>query len=171
MIVWLNGPHGAGKSSVARRLVRARRDRLLLDPEPIGRRLLRKHRGERPVDFKDLPAWREQTLAALHGAIGRVPAVIVPMTLPDPAHHAEIIGALRDQGIAVRQVTLMARPETLRRRIDGRIDWPGSKRWAKARAESGIAALAHELFAPHIWTDDLTPDEVVATVERLLRND
>ena len=171
MILWLNGPHGVGKSSVARRLLRMGPGRRLFDPERIGRALLQRHAGERPDDFKALPAWREQTVAALRTAHDRspLPTVIVPMTLTDPDHHAEIIGALRRDGIVVCHVTLAAQPETLRGRIAGRIDWPRSKRWAMARVDEGAAAVTGDLFAPHVWTDELSLREVAEAVERHVR--
>lgn len=150
MIVWLNGPHGAGKSSVARRLVRDNPGWRLFDPEMVGRRLQRRMGLERPDDFKDLPAWREATLVALRALTG---VVVVPMTLTDPGHFDEIVGALRRKGRDVRLVTLMATPATLRGRISRRLDWPRSKRWALARVESGSAALADGRFGTIVWTD------------------
>jgi predicted kinase len=159
VIVWLNGPHGVGKSSVARRLARQPGWRLF-DPETIGHRLVRET-GERPDDFKDLPAWRERTASALRDASA---TVVVPMTLSDPVHLDNIVGALRREGRDVRHLTLMARPETLRGRIGRRLDWPKSKRWALVRVDTASAAFADPLFEPLLWTDDIGIAEVVERV-------
>ena len=173
MILWLNGPHGVGKSSVARHIVRAERGVRLIDPEAIGHRLRRELGEPTPDDFKDLPEWRARTVAALSAA--REKLVVVPMTLSDPQHFEEVIGTLRRGGADVRHVTLMARPETVRARIGKRWNWPRAKRWALARVEGSLAALAGEPFAPHVWTDGIgipaVADAVTAEARLFLVNE
>ena len=158
MLIWLNGAHGAGKTSVAKAICTMRPGARLVDPEQIGFMLRRTWPGPLPHDFKDMPVWREMTLALLKsasaGADGKL--LVVPMTLANPEHFGEIVSGLRSAGVPVRHFTLAASVQTLRQRLGKRLDWPRSKRWAVTRAEETAAALQGELFAQHIATDQLS---------------
>ena len=155
MILWINGAHGAGKTSVARRIAALRTDALLFDPEQIGfmlRRLLPEVAAL--PDFKDHPLWRELTVRLLAEAEATAPAlVVVPMTLAHPGHFEDIVGGLRAAGTELRHFTLTASPATLRRRLARRLDWPSSRRWALARVEPCAAALEADAFAEHVPTE------------------
>jgi len=132
MIVWINGCHGAGKTSVSRELQKLFRNAWLFDPEQIGFALRRVWPLDGSADFKDLPIWRELTydlLSRLHASAPSRP-ILVPMTLINAAHHQEVIGRLRHGDIVVHQFTLMASSKTLKRRLRWRLDWPSSRRWA-----------------------------------------
>src|SRR4051794_5423205 len=102
LVLWLNGAHGVGKSSVARALLRLRPDALLFDPERLGRAIQRSW-PVRVDDFKALPAWRAAITTALLTLVReRAPAlVIVPMTIVDHDQLEAIFTALRDGGCAV----------------------------------------------------------------------
>jgi chloramphenicol 3-O-phosphotransferase len=155
VVIWINGAFGAGKTRVARRLVALRADAWLFDPERIGFMLRSLWPGNGPADFQDLPIWRELTVATLAAAAegnpGRLP--VVPMTLVNKAYLSEIMDGLAARGIDVRHFTLLASPETLRRRIRWRIDRPASRRWALAQIERCVSALADPAFAIHVPTD------------------
>jgi hypothetical protein len=168
MLIWINGAHGAGKTSVARKLSALLPDGFVIDPEQIGFMLRRVWPGGGPPDFRDLPAWRQLTLATLLAASVERPAatLIVPMTLANPLHHAEIVGGLGAEGVDVRHFTLVASPSVLRRRIRRRLDWPRSRRWALSRVEPCSTALADAAFADHVRTDGLRVAEVAAEIIR-----
>ncbi|HEX8625619.1 MAG TPA: AAA family ATPase [Allosphingosinicella sp.] len=168
MLIWINGAHGAGKSSVARKLAAAAPGAFVIDPEQIGFMLRRTWPGGGPPDFQDLPAWRELTVATLRAAAAeRAEALlIVPMILANPLYHAEIVDGLRADGIDLRHFTLVASPATLRRRIRRRLDWPRSRRWSLSRVEACSAALEDPAFAEHVATDGLRPAEVAAEIMR-----
>ena len=153
MIIWINGPFGVGKTSVARRLVKSLDRVRLVDPERIGF-MLRKTWPKRVCpDFQDLPAWRQMTLDLVTEASASWRTVVVPMTLANPAYHDEIIGGLRRRGVEVHHVTLMAPATTLKRRIWRRLSGPGSKRWELARVAPTLAMLSRPEFAIHVDTD------------------
>jgi predicted kinase len=156
--IWLNGPFGVGKSSLARGVVRLHPNARLIDPERIGHGLRRRSPEARASsDFRQLPQWREETARALLDQARRPGSLlVVPMTITQPEVLAEILQPLSAAGIRFRCITLMASVETIRRRIDRRLDWPRSKRWARAHLESDLAALAAPAFAPHIWTEGRT---------------
>lgn len=168
MLIWINGAHGAGKTSVARKLVALRDDAFIIDPEQIGFLLRRIWPGGGPPDFQDLPAWRELTVATLRAAAAERPAatLIVPMSLANRRYHSEIVGGLRADGVDLRHFTLVALPATLRRRIRRRLDWPGSRRWALSRAEPCAAALEDPAFADHVPTDGIGVAGVAAEIMR-----
>ncbi|OIK24206.1 hypothetical protein [Streptomyces malaysiense] len=65
MIVWLNGPFGGGKTSLAAGLCRALSYATAADPETVGDLLRSTLTGHplRPRDYQDLPLWRELTAA------------------------------------------------------------------------------------------------------------
>ncbi|MEA3004623.1 MAG: hypothetical protein QOH81_3411 [Sphingomonadales bacterium] len=153
MVIWINGAFGAGKTRVARRILALRPGAILLDPEQIGFMLRRLLPMRQIADFQDLPLWRELTVRIVREAAAEGGPVIVPMTLADPARFEEVIGGLRACGVDLRHFTLMASPETLRRRLRRRLDWPSSRRWALAQAEPAAAALADPAFAEHVDTE------------------
>ncbi|MEA3035823.1 MAG: hypothetical protein QOH04_1588 [Sphingomonadales bacterium] len=168
MLIWINGAHGAGKTSVARKLAALRANAFVIDPEQIGFMLRRIWPGGGPPDFQDLPAWRELTVAALGAAAAERPeaTLIVPMTLASLLYHGEIVGGLRARGVDLRHFTLVASPATLRHRIRRRLDWPRSKRWALSRVDPCSAALEDTAFADHVPTDGLGIAGVAAEIMR-----
>jgi hypothetical protein len=151
-LIWINGAHGSGKTTVARRLVRACRGAWLLDPERIGFALQRSHGT--CEDFRALPLWRAQSLEAALAAAGEGTErfAIVPMALAEPDWFDEIVGELRRRGVQVHHFSLLAAPATLRRRLRWRLDWPASRRWALARIDR-FEALRQPAFAVQIETD------------------
>jgi pimeloyl-ACP methyl ester carboxylesterase len=158
MLIWINGAHGAGKTSVARRLAAIRPATVLVDPEEVGFMLRRTWPGRGPADFKELPAWRDLTLALLSHVAADDPArtLVVPMTLAEPVLFKELTEALRQAGVDLRHFTLLASPATLRRRIRWRLDWPASRKWALAQVEACVAALNDQAFAEHLATEGRT---------------
>jgi hypothetical protein len=165
MIIWLNGAFGAGKSSVARRIIALRPGATLFDPEQIGFLLRRLLPGAGGDDFQDLPLWRELTVRLLGEAeTASAGPVIVPMTLVEPGYFEEIVGRLRAKGVELRHFTLSVSAETLRRRLWRRLDWPASKRWALARVDPCVGALAGEMFAEHIDAEGRSIAEIAEAV-------
>jgi len=168
-IIWINGAFGSGKTSVARHLAGRCADVFLLDPEQIGFMLRRLLPWTREVDFQTLTLWRQMTVQAILAAAGadskRLP--IVPMALVEPDYFDEIVGSLRREGVAVHHFSLLASPDTLRRRIRWRLDRPHSKRWARESIDR-CAVLAADRFGIHIETDRLRIPEVAAEIVRRL---
>ena len=163
---WINGAFGVGKTSVAQGLLHRWPHALLFDPEEVGlmlRRVL--PRALQTDDFQDLPAWRELTVASVVALLDsyRRP-LVVPMTLADPAYFDAVVGGLRRRGIDVHHFTLTASPGTVRRRIRRRLSRPSSRRWALARVDRCVEALAHPRFEVHVDTER---DDVAGVVEAI----
>ena len=168
MIVWINGAFGAGKTLTAGEIHRRLPDSVVYDPEDVGYALRRgapRSRKKKYPDFRGDPVWRElnfRALTALAASARKV--ILVPMTLTDPHHYAELIGGLRAEGIDVRHVTLGVSARELRQRLRARLEMPWS--WAARHAEECLRALARPPFEGYINTDGMsipTAAEAVAS--------
>jgi broad-specificity NMP kinase len=162
-VIWINGPFGVGKTTVAERLAQSVRDAIVFDLELVGT-LLRSivPADVQEADYQDMPIWRSLVrliTAALLSSYQRT--LIVPMTLVVPAYFQEIVGELRQSGIPVAHFTLLAEPNTVRTRLEARGD---SQEWALAQLPRCLPALENELFAEHIATDGRSADDVAELI-------
>lgn len=92
MIIWINGPFGAGKTTLAERLRDRRPKSLIFDPEEIG--FVVKETVPIPAsgDYQDLPLWRGLTIAAVSEIRRNYSQdIIIPMTLVHPDYLTEIL--------------------------------------------------------------------------------
>ncbi|MBQ8556017.1 MAG: AAA family ATPase [Clostridia bacterium] len=118
MILWLNGPYGVGKSTLAETLHVALPDSFIFDAEQVGNAI----RDNMPEafyheTFEEYPLWRE-TCVRLLADISRSHEghVLVPMTLMHPAS-MDIFAHLKAEAADVRHVILKAEAEAVHRRI------------------------------------------------------
>ncbi|EWC59883.1 ATP/GTP binding protein [Actinokineospora spheciospongiae] len=95
MIVWLNGPFGAGKTSASRELTELLPRARVFDSEEVG--FMLRHVLTEPVaDFQDWPAWRAlvvHTAAEVLSQVGGT--LVVPQTVLDRSYAEEIFAGLR----------------------------------------------------------------------------
>ena len=161
-ILWINGAHGVGKSTVARAILRFRPEALLFDPEIVGHAIRKLWPRPQPRDFKDMPVWSEVVAQALRALVRDVgpPFVIVPMTVVDAGQLELMLSAPRQTGAQVRHVTLIAADATRAARLHWRIAWPGSRRWAREYGALASGLLIGAAFAPHVATDGRTPRDI-----------
>jgi predicted kinase len=164
-LIWINGAFGSGKTTVARRLVAACPEAWLLDPEEIGFMLRRIMPWTAGQDFQTLPLWRKLTLESGLAAAGAWPEriAVVAMALVEPDRFDNIIGELRRRGVAVHHFSLLASPETLRRRLRWRLDRPASRRWARDQIER-FEGLRQPDYAVHVETDGRAVADVVRDI-------
>lgn len=163
-VVWINGPFGVGKTTVADKVVRLLPAALLFDPELVGT-LLRNVLPPRlqESDYQDIPLWRKlvRTLALqLLREYDRT--LVVPMTLVEPAYFDEVVGGLRARGVDVHHVALLASEAKVLERVRG----SDREEWATAHLTRCLTALNHERFATHLDTDHITADEVADQIVR-----
>jgi predicted kinase len=166
LVVWINGAFGVGKTAAAEELVAMLPGSIVFDPEPYGA-LLRSALpvAEQPDDFQDLPAWRELTRATTASlATTRGGVVVVPMTLVEHAYFEEIVGGLRQDGIPVLHISLIAAARVVAARLRGR---EGSNDWALDRVGRCVAAL-DERFAEHVDASAATPRELAEGIRALI---
>ncbi|MEC3955059.1 AAA family ATPase [Nocardia sp. CDC153] len=162
MLLWINGPFGGGKTQTAFELHRRLPGSVVCDPEEVGFGLHRVIPRELRPDFQELTAWRQGVVETLDLVLRKHDGpVIAPMTVVEPAYFAETVGRLREMGHDVRHFALMARPETVVRRLRER-EWAGLRpeRWAVAQVDRCLDALAAPEFAEHIHTDEIAVREV-----------
>ncbi|MFI6344422.1 AAA family ATPase [Streptomyces sp. NPDC050560] len=173
MLIWLNGPFGGGKTQTAYELRRRLAGSVVCDPEEVGFGLHRMTPGHLRGDFQDLPSWRTGVRDVLGLVLERHPGVVIaPMTVSEPSHLDEIVAPLRARGHDVRHFSLLARRETVVRRLRERgfgraVRVVGGKEaplrresFALARLDECLERLVMPAFAEQVWTDDRTVSEV-----------
>ena len=168
MLIWINGPFGAGKTTLAARLGERWPDAAVVDPEHVGMMLMHwaGRRGLGVPDFQDLPVWRELVVTALagfHEQLGR--PLVVPMTLLDPDYFEEIVGGLRARGIDVQHYCLAAPREEIVRRLSTKTTPGGTTdseamTWALERLERYAPALSDSRFGTFLDAT-LDPDALL----------
>ncbi|MFE6055090.1 AAA family ATPase [Kitasatospora sp. NPDC056446] len=124
-VIWINGPFGGGKTTLATTLQQELPGAVLFDAEEVGF-LLRQVFPGKYKDFQDNPAWRPlvaEFAVHCHRENDGHP-VIIPMTLLRQDYAAEIHGAIRVAGIPLQHLLLHADPDTVSARIDASIEFP-----------------------------------------------
>ncbi|NYV76088.1 AAA family ATPase [Streptomyces sp. UH6] len=177
MLLWINGPFGGGKTQTAHEIHRRLPGSVICDPEHLGFGLRRMTPPGLRGDFQDLVSWRQGVVEVLDLALTRHEGVvIVPMTVTDPQYFAQTVGRLGELGHDVRHFTLLARRETVLRRLRerglgrllGRLVGRWKPRrfesWAVERLDGTLERLKEPEFAEHLWTDDFT---VSRTADRI----
>ena len=168
MIVWLSGPYGVGKSTLAEALA-AKLDRaILFDAEEVGN-AVRENYPNQPygVVYEDYPLWHEfcvQLLKDLHTSFAKT--ILVPMTLVRPASYESLICRLQAEGIPTELIVLEASWQTVHDRILARGEEEGC--WCMENIEMARSGSASLPGGHRINTDGKTVDELAAEVLALL---
>ena len=158
MIIWLSGPYGVGKSTLAEAMAAKMENAFLFDAEEVGNAV----RGNYPdcpygYIFEDYPLWGEfcyMLLKDVHEKFRK--DILVPMTLLRRESFG-IIEKLNRDGINTHLIVLEADYQTVHDRILARGEEEGC--WCMENIElarEGSAALP----GIHIQTDDKTVDEL-----------
>lgn len=168
MIIWINGAFGAGKTQTAYELHRRIPHSFVFDPENAGY-YIRKNvpKGILKDDFQHYPMWREFNYSMLSYIRKEYDGtIIVPMTVTDPLIFGEIVGRLREDGIAVNHFTLWASKETIRQRLRSRGERAGS--WPMQQIDRCVEGLANDVFRHHLETEQLPVPAVAETIASML---
>ena len=162
MILFINGPFGVGKTSVARILVEEIPNAMLYDPEIIGSVL---QRVPGPVkkanDFQDYALWRKLVVAVarvLRAASAKT--LVIPMTVWRRDYFDPIVAGLRRVDPDLRCFRLTASKDELVRRISSDSEDPGARGWRMSHAEVCTNASKDPAFGAEVRTDGLVPAEV-----------
>lgn len=167
MLLWINGPAGAGKTAVAFELNRRLPGSAVCNPEHVGFGMRRMLPGSLRCSFQDILAWRHAIVELLRLTLTSYDGpVIVPITLVNPDHFLEIIGGLRGDGLEVHHFALLAEPATVVRRLRRRSLGlePRRQPWEVDRLDERLRRLRQPQFAQHIYTDHKTVAQVVGGV-------
>lgn len=167
VIIWLNGPFGAGKTTVANRLLAIEPALLLFDTEGIGYLLQSALGGRKPVaDFQDWSAWRRLVVSTLGALSDETSAdLLVPQTVIVKQYWTEILGGLRSTGHVVLPFTLDVDPHEHERRISSDTLEVPAAGWRRQRRPDYDAARAWlESSSTMLDTTHMTADQVARAV-------
>ena len=121
MIVWINGAHGAGKTTTAALVQQLIPGSRVFDAEKVGETLMDISPGLPATDnFQHWPPWRSLVVETARQVLEYTGGtLIMPMTVLVEEYWREISSGLAKYGIPVKHVVLHADPDTLRERIAG----------------------------------------------------
>lgn len=162
MLIWINGPFGAGKSVTAVELQRRVDGAVISDPEHVGYGLHRALPTNLRGDFQDFASWRTGVVEVLDLALrSHDGPVIAPMTLVEPAYFAEILGGLRDLDHDVRHFSLLPDRHRVRRRLRLRaLRMARRDTFALNRLDHCLDQLARPEYGVHVPAGRLTVGEL-----------
>ena len=170
MLLWINGPCGVGKKTIASELHRRLPGSVVCAPGAVGYGMKRMLPPSlRHTFWQDIPAWRHCVLELLRLTLaGHRGPVIAPMTLVNSGHFQEIIGRLRDDGVRLHHVALLAEPATVVRRLRARSlgREPRTQPWEVEVLGEWLEQLRRPEFAQHVQTDHRTVAQVADVISR-----
>ncbi len=121
MIVWLNGTHGAGKTTTSALVQQLIPNSRVFDAEKVGETLMNITPGLPGTDnFQHWPPWRPLVVETARRVLDYTGGTLVmPMTVLIEEYWREISTGLANYAIPVRHFVLHADQDTLRGRIAG----------------------------------------------------
>jgi hypothetical protein len=173
VIVWLNGTHGAGKTTTSALLQQLIPDSRVFDAEKVGETLMDVRPGLPEADnFQNWPPWRPLVVETARRILDYTGGTLVmPMTVMVEQYWREISEGLALHAIPVRHFVLHADQGVLRRRIEG-------------DTVSGPLLISPQLLDPYadafrdwlhdeaevIDTTDLTPAQAVLQIAEAVKS-
>lgn len=171
MILFVNGPFGVGKTSVANLLVRRLPRTMLYDPEIIGG-VFRRVLGTltKVEDYQDYTVWRRLVVGGA-GLLRSVSSrtLIIPMTIWKRDVFDFVIDGLCRVDPDVFRFRLTAPKDVLVHRISSDSDDMGAYSWRISHLEVSWKASRDPAFGQEIATEGLTPTGVADQIMRSLR--
>ncbi|MFC8387255.1 ATP-binding protein [Streptomyces sp. NPDC057238] len=173
MIVWINGTHGAGKTTTGALVQRLLPDSRVFDAEKVGETLMDITPGlPWTGNFQHWPPWRPLVVETARHVLDYTGGTLVmPMTVLVEEYWREISAGLDRHGIPVRHFVLHADQETLRGRIAGDTvlgpDSPFRLSHLEPYAEAARTWLHRE--AEVIDTTHLTPAEAALRIAEAVK--
>ncbi|WP_369034577.1 ATP-binding protein [Streptomyces adonidis] len=173
MIVWLNGTHGAGKSTTSPLVQQLIPDSQVFDAEKVGETLMDIKPGLPATDnFQHWPPWRPLVVETARRVLDYTGGtLVIPMTVLVEEYWREISTGLAQHAIPVRHFVLHADQDTLRGRIAGDPLGPNSPfrlKYVEPYAEAARTWLHAE--AEVVDTTRLTPAEAAGRIAEAVKN-
>ncbi|TFC45912.1 ATP-binding protein [Cryobacterium shii] len=167
VIIWLNGPFGGGKTTVAQELCERDESFVLFDTEAVGQMLRHALDVRRPVnDFQDWPAWRTLVVATAIELVADLECdLVIPQSVLAHAYWNELTTGFASAELAMRAFTLTVHPEEHERRILQDLNEPDAADWRLSRIpdfQKALPWLDEETTA--IDTTSRTPAEVASFI-------
>ena len=169
MIIWLNGPFGVGKTTLANLLHQEIPNSILYDPELLGDFFQENlPKAVCPEDFQDYPIWRQTTVQIIRDLATKTgQVIIVPMTVFKKEYCQEIIEQGLIEDMCVQHYILVAEKETILDRLNKRTQ--ENNNWALKHLDNCLQAFEDQIPGRKIDTDSLTVDELAEIVLRDLK--
>lgn len=150
MILWINGPFGSGKTTLANNIKSKVPNSILFDPEEIGGLIHKIVPGAKSKEFQEYDVWSDLVIRGIRGLKEEFNLpIIVPMTLVDPKNNDKIFNGLSCEEIEFRHIFLEIDENTLSERIKNQIIHSADKtkdewirNWRLDRIEKCISAKA-----------------------------
>ncbi|MEV8133503.1 AAA family ATPase [Pseudarthrobacter oxydans] len=167
MIVWLNGTHGAGKTTTSALVQQLLPGARVFDAEKVGEVLMDIKPGLPATDnFQHWEPWRPLVIETARRVLEYTGGTLVmPMTVLVESYWREISDGLTEYGIPIRHFVLHADQETLRNRIQNdQVLGPSTFRFAylEPYAEAARSWLHDE--AEVIDTTHITPEQAARQI-------
>jgi hypothetical protein len=166
MIVWINGTHGAGKTTTSALLPQLIPQSRVFDAEKVGATLMDIKPGLPETDnFQHWPPWRPLVVETARRVLDYTGGtLVIPMTVLVEPYWREISAGLAEHAIPLRHFVLHAEQDTLRARIAGEhpIPSPFRLKYLEPYAEAARTWLHAE--AEVVDTTHLTPAEAARQI-------
>ena len=167
MIVWLNGTHGAGKTTTSALVQPLLPDSRVFDAEKVGETLMDITPGLPETDnFQHWPPWRPLVVETARRVLDYTGGTLVmPMTVLVEQYWREISAGLAHHGVPVRHFVLHADQTPCAQRIEDDTDLGPSAfrlQYLEPYAEAARTWLHDE--AEVVDTTHLTPEQVAARI-------
>ena len=145
MIIWLNGPFGVGKTTLANLLHQEIPNSILYDPELLGDFFQENlPKAVCPEDFQDYPIWRQTTVQIIRDLATKTgKVIIVPMTVFKKEYYQEIIEQGLIEDMYVQHNILVAEKETILDRLDKRTQ--ENNNWALKHLDNCLQAFEDQI--------------------------
>ncbi|MEW9510585.1 ATP-binding protein [Streptomyces bacillaris] len=173
MIVWLNGTHGAGKTTTSALVQQLLPDSSVFDAEKVGEALMDIRPGLPALgNFQHWPPWRPLVVETARRVLDYTGGTLVmPMTVLVEEYWREISAGLAQHSILVRHFVLHADQDTLRGRIEGDPDMgPSAFRLKHLEPYAEAARTWLHADAEVIDTTCLTPAEAARRIVEAVKN-
>ena len=164
MIIWISGPYGVGKSTLAEALADKIEHVLIFDAEGVGN-AVRENYPNMPYGaiFEDYPLWCDFNYALLKDVHEKFQRnIIVPMTLVRQNSYDKIIHRLITEGIDTKLIILEATYKNIHDRILSRGE--DENCWCMQNIEMARAGSAAVTGGHHIATDGKSVAELTGEV-------
>jgi len=172
MIVWLNGAHGAGKTTTSALVQQLIPDSRVFDAEKVGATLMDITPGLPATDnFQHWPPWRPLVVETARRVLEYTGGtLVIPMTVLVEQYWREIRTGLAHHAIPIRHFVLHADQDTLRGRIEGEhpIPSPFRMKYLEPYAEAARTWLHRE--AEVVDTTHRTPAQAARQIAAAVRS-
>lgn len=167
MIIWLNGTHGAGKTTTSTLLQQLLPDARVFDAEKVGEVLMDIKPGLPATDnFQHWEPWRPLVVETARRVLEYTGGTLVmPMTVLVESYWREISGGLAKHGIPIQHFVLHAEQATLRHRIQNdKVLGPSTFRFAYVEPYAEAARTWLHKQAEVIDTTRITADQAAQQI-------